>query len=389
MTTWSNWSGRETCEPAQLRFVRSVDELGAVVATAAETGRRVRVAGSGHSHSPLVPTSDVIVDVSGLSGVVAVDAAAGTARVWAGTTISALGRPLHDAGVALANQGDIDRQTIAGAVATGTHGTGRTLRNLSASVLGLTLVTATGDTVTYDAAHDPHLFEAARLGLGAFGVVTQIDLAVRPAYRLAERSWRAPYDELRGEVDEHVRRHRHFEFFWYPGRDVAVAKAIDETDAAPEYPLADEGGRIGWNYEVLPNHRPHLHTEIEVAVPLERSLDCLDELRHLIRSRFADLRWPIEYRTLAADDVWLSQAYERDVATISVHQGVDVSDVALFTACEAVFRRYDARAHWGKVHFSTGADLAAAHPRWADWWERRDVADPGGVFLNDALRAWR
>jgi FAD/FMN-containing dehydrogenase len=336
-----------------------------------------------------VPTDDVIVDVSGLSGVIGVDTEAGSARVWAGTTINALGRPLHDAGVALANQGDIDRQAIAGAVATGTHGTGRTLRNLSSSVRGLTMVTATGDVVTCSASERPELFEAARLGLGAFGVVTELDLAVRPAFKLAERGWRAPYDELRPEVDEHTRRHRHVEFFWYPARDMAIVKAIDETDAQPEYPLADEGGRIGWNYEVLPNHRPNLHTEMEMAVPIDRSLDCLDELRDMLRARFPDLMWPIEYRTLAADDIWLSQAYQRDVATISVHQGVDTSDLPLFEACEAVFRRYDARPHWGKVHFFSADDLAAAHPRWGDWWSRRDDADPHGVFLNDVLTSWR
>jgi FAD/FMN-containing dehydrogenase len=389
MTTWSNWSGRESCEPSELRFVRSVDDLRAIVWQAAQDGRHVRVAGSGHSHFRLVPTDDVIVDLSGLAGVIDVDAAAGTARMWAGTTINNLGRPLPDADVALANQGDIDRQAIAGAVATGTHGTGRTLRNLSASVRGLRIVTADGNEIVCDAHNDPATFEAARLGLGAFGVVTQIELAVVPAYRLAESGWRAGYDELRPDIESLSDKHRHFEFFWYPGRDFAVAKAIDETDAPAVYPVGDEGSRTAWNYEVLPNHRPHLHTEMEFGVPFDRSLECLDEIRDLLTTQFPELVWPVEYRTLAADDVWLSQAYERDTATISVHQGIDVSDIPLFEACEAVFRRYGGRPHWGKVHFFDADDLAAAHPRWADWWERRDAVDPDGVFLNDVLSAWR
>jgi FAD/FMN-containing dehydrogenase len=331
----------------------------------------------------------VIVDVSGLSGVIAVDPVAGRARLYAGTRICELGRPLHDAGVALANQGDIDRQTIAGAVATGTHGTGNELRNLAASVVGLTLVTADGHVLRCSALEHRDVFEASRLGLGAFGIATEVELAVAPAYRLAESGWKQSYGELRPRIEEHVASHRHFEFFWYPGNDVAIAKTIDVTDEPARYPLGREGSRVGWSYEVLPNHRPHLHTEMEFAVPVATSLECLDEIRDLMRTEFPDLAWPVEYRTVASDDVWLSQAYERDVATISVHQGIDIDDTPLFRACESVFRRYDGRPHWGKMHEFDAADLASAHPRWRDWWERRDDVDPDGTFLNDVLARWR
>ena len=389
MTAWTNWSGSARADHADVRFVRSVDDVCAIVASAAGSGRHVRAAGSGHSHFPLVPTDDVIVDLSGLSGVLNVDHEAMTATVWGGSMIATLGRLLHDAGVALANQGDIDRQTIAGAIATGTHGTGRTLTNLSAAVVGLTLVDHRGMLVRCSADEHPELFEAARLGLGAFGIVARVDLAVVPAYRLAECSWRSGYDELRPDIAALTDRHRHAEFYWYPHRDTAFVKAIDRTDAPAEYPLADEGQRVAWSYEVLPSHRDRLHTETEFAVPLDRSLACLDEIVTLLRRDFPDLRWPIEYRTVAADDVWLSPAYVRDIATISVHQGVDADDGPLFAACERVFRRYDARPHWGKLHGCGAGDLAAAHPRWADWWTRRDAADPDGVFLNDVLAGWR
>ncbi|MEO6571188.1 MAG: D-arabinono-1,4-lactone oxidase, partial [Ilumatobacteraceae bacterium] len=175
----------------------------------------------------------------------------------------------------------------------------------------------------------------------------------------------------------------------YPDRDLAIAKSIDETTELPVYPLADEGGRIGWSFEVLANHRAQRHTEMEFAVPIDRSLECLDEVRSMIAGRFPDLSWPVEYRTLAGDDVWLSQAFDGDAATISIHQAADVSDVALFGACETIFRRYAGRPHWGKVHFFDGDDLAAVHPGWTAWWEVRDAIDPTGVFLNDTLRAWR
>ncbi|MEZ5297500.1 MAG: D-arabinono-1,4-lactone oxidase [Ilumatobacteraceae bacterium] len=164
---------------------------------------------------------------------------------------------------------------------------------------------------------------------------------------------------------------------------------IDETDEPAVYPLADEGARVGWNYEVLPNHRPRIHTEMEFAVPYDRSLDCLDEIRDLLTTEFTDVRMPVEYRTVAPDDVWLSPAYERDTATISVHRLIEFDDGPYFAACERIFRRYDGRPHWGKLHSYTADDLAAAHPRWHEWWSRRDAIDPTGTFLNATLRRWR
>lgn len=359
------------------------------MADATRRGRTVRTAGSGHSHFPLVPTDDVIVDVAGLSGVIAVDPDELVARVYGGTTIAALGRPLHDAGVAIPNQGDIDRQTIAGATATGTHGTGRALGNLSTRVAGLSLVVADGSVVRCAPDERSELWRAARLGLGAFGVVVEIELAVVPAFRLAESAFASTYGDLRSDIDRLVHEHRHAEFFWYPQSDRAFVKVIDRTDDPASYPLADEGARVGWNYEVLPNHRPRIHTEMEFAVPYERSLECLDEIRELVTSRFPEVKMPIEYRTVAADDVWLSPSYARDTATISVHRLIEFDDRPYFDACEQIFRRYDGRPHWGKMHAFTGDDLAAAHPRWTEWWSQRDTIDPTATFLNDTMRDWR
>ncbi len=389
MPLWSNWSGRHVARPQSLAFVRSEEDLQALVRSAAAKKLTVRAAGSGHSHAPLVPSQGVIVDTTGLSGVIETDAASARAWVWAGTPICMLGRPLHDAGLALANQGDIDRQAIAGAVATGTHGTGRELANLSASVVGACLVLATGERVSVSASANHELWPAARLTLGALGVVTRLQLQLRPAYRLVESGWEVPFDQLIEEIPARIARHRHFEFFWNPRSDVANAKAIDETDRAPEYPLASEGARCAWSYEVLPNHRPHPHTEMEYSVPADRGIDCLKAIRELLRTRFTDVRWPVEYRTLAADDVWLSTAYERPTVTISVHQAVDEDETAYYRACEEIFLAHDGRPHWGKVNYLDGNALATIHPRWHDWWRLRDAADPSGVFLNDWLRSVR
>lgn len=386
MASWSNWSGRQRSKPTALHFVRSEADVTAVVREAARAGRSIRVAGAGHSHAPLVVNDGEIIDSSGLAGVVRADRATRRARVWAGTRIYALGRPLHDAGLALANQGDIDRQAIAGAIATGTHGTGATLKNLTAAVTALRLVTATGEVVECNATANADLFRAARLNLGAFGVVTQLELQLVDAYRLQEHGWSESFDAVMDKLDSLVTATRHFEFFWYPHNDVAVAKSIDVTDAAAVYPLAEEGGRCAWSYEVLPNHRPVKHTEMEYSVPAEHGPACLRAIRELIRRDFADLKWPVEYRTVAADDVWLSMAFERPTVTISVHQDVNEDDEPYFRACEEIFKSYAGRPHWGKVHYLDGDELAARHPRWRDWWQARDAIDPKGVFLNEHLR---
>lgn len=369
--------------------MRSEADAASVASAARDAGHTVRVAGAGHSHQPLVPTDGVVVDVSALSGVIDTDRAAATASMWAGTPIYALGRPLHDAGLALINQGDIDRQLIGGAVGTGTHGTGATLGNLSSAVLGATVVLASGDVVDVDAASEPELWQVARLHLGAVGIVTKLQLRVRSAYRLRERGSIESYEELAPGLADAINAARHFEFFWYPRSDKAAVKYIDETDEEPQYPLAEEGARVGWNYEVLPNHRTWLHTEMEYSVPLESGPACLDAIRELLRRDFPDMPWPVEYRSLAPDDVWLSTAYDRPTVTISLHQDVEVDDEPMFRAAEEIFRSYDGRPHWGKVNYLDGDGLESIHPRWADWWSVRNRVDPTGVFLNDYLRSIR
>ena len=389
MASWNNWSGRQRSKPTALYFIRSEADAAAIVRQAGRAKQSVRIAGAGHSHAPLVVNNGVIVDASGLAGVVSTDAAMQRAWVWSGTRIYALGRALHDHGLALKNQGDIDRQAIAGAVATGTHGTGQTLQNLSASVTGIRMITASGDIVECSAERNAELFQAARLGLGAFGIVTQLQLQLREAYRLKEHGWSEPFDVLLPRLDTLVAQSRHFEFFWYPHTDIAVAKSTDATTADPEYPLAEEGSRLAWSYEVLANHRPLLHTEMEYSVPASDGPACMRAIRELIRKDFTGLRWPVEYRTLAADDVWLSTAYERPTVTISVHQDVNENDEPYFRACEEIFNAFSGRPHWGKVHYLDGAALASRHPRWREWWQARDAIDPSGTFLNEYLRTVR
>lgn len=389
MERWSNWSGKLRARPSTIAFPKTEADAVAIVEEAVAAGSTIRSVGTAHSHYPLVPTDHIIVDVSGLNGVVSTDPTRRRGRVRAGTTIHALGLPLLEEGLGLRNQGDIDRQTLAGATATGTHGTGVDQQNFSAAVTGLRIATADGDLRWVSDTEHVDVWTAARQHLGAFGVVTEIELQVRDAYRLRESGSTAPLDELLPALAEVVHEHRHFEFFWYPTTDQTVVKATDETNDAAEYPLAAEGTRCGWSHEVLSNSRTWPHTEMEYAVPQEAGPAALAAIRDMLRRDFPEMPFPVEYRTLAADDVWMSVAYERPTVTISLHMDAREDDEPMFRAAEAIFARFDGRPHWGKVHYRTGAELAALHPRWRDWWGIRDALDPTDVFLNDALRQLR
>jgi FAD/FMN-containing dehydrogenase len=274
-------------------------------------------------------------------------------------------------------------------LATGTHGTGLELQNLSASLVGARIVAADGAIIECDEDLRPDLLECARLSLGALGVVTEVTLRVREAYKLEERIWLEDLDAVLERIDEHSAASRHFEFFWLPGGTRAACKTLAETDADPVYPLAAEGKRLAWSYEVLANDRPDKHTEMEYSVPRQSGADCLRALREMIARDFPDLAWPLEYRNLAADEVWLSTAYRRPSVTISVHQGIDQPDEPLFRACEAIFLQHEGRPHWGKVHYLCGAEMARLHPRWEEWWRMRESFDPNGLFLNDHLDGLR
>jgi len=386
---WKNWSGRQQASLESLVFVRSEADACAVVSQSAKAGKTIRVAGAGHSHAPLVTNDSVIVDSSGLAGLLDVDKQAREAWIRAGSSIYSLGGQLNDHGLALRNQGDIDRQLLGGVIATGTHGTGQKLQNISASVTGLHIILATGEQVECSKSERPELFEIGRLSVGSAGLITRIRMKLQERAVLSEQIRVASYDDTMDQIPALITENDRFEFFWYPGTDEANIKTINPVSTEPQYPLAEEGGRVAWSYEVLPSHRPHLHTEMEYSVPAANGQACFAEIRRLIHTRFPEVQWPVEYRTVAADDIWLSMASERDTVTISVHQDIRQDEEPYYRACEEIFLAYDGRPHWGKVNYLSGNDFALIYPRWHDWWRVRDTHDPEGVFLNDYTRCLR
>ncbi|MGQ0824736.1 MAG: D-arabinono-1,4-lactone oxidase [Actinomycetota bacterium] len=385
MVEWSNWSGNVWATPARVEAPRSEAEVADLVRRAAVDELAVRPAGSRHSFTALCATNGVAVDLHRLCGIEAIDGEAGTVTVRAGTPISAIGADLRAAGLSLHNQGDVDTQTVTGAIGTGTHGTGPELANLSSAVTEVRIVTATGDVVHATEDVNPGLFQAARLSLGALGVITSVTFRCVPTYNLHECVWYEGANESLELLAERIAATRHYEFFWYPFRDLFEHKALALTNAPPD-PLPDrKRERIGASHCVFPSIREHRFNEMEYSVPAEHGAACFAEIRMLLMTRFPEVQWPVEYRTLGSDDVWLSPAHGRPTVTISIHEDAARPYESLFRECEAVFRSYDGRPHWGKIHSRTAADLAPCFDRWEHFWRLRAELDPDGRFLNDHL----
>jgi len=377
MSAWQNWSGSVACTPARLAMPRRIDELCELVRSA----RQVRVVGTGHSFVPLCATDGLLLNLDRLEGEIEADPSTRQAWIPAGWKISALGAPLQAHGLGLANQGDIDTQALAGAIGTGTHGTGPSLGSLSTMVSGLRLVTLAGQLVE---STDAEFLRAARLSLGLFGVVTAIRLRLRPAYRLHERVWREPIEACLARLDERIAATRHFEFFWAPQTDDCLMKALDPTDTVA--PPAREGERVDWSHRIFPSIRERRFNECEYCVPAGSGPACFAELRRLMRGRFPDIAWPIEYRTLAGDDALLSPTQGAPSVTLSLHEGTDRPHVEFFTAAEAICRAHGGRPHWGKWHSLDRDALDRLYPGAEDFRALRRGRDAEAKFLNDYLQ---
>ena len=391
MAEWSNWAGNVTTRPVRIADPGNEAAIVECVAQARAEELAIRVVGSGHSFMPIAATDGLAIDASRLAGVARFEKAASRAWIRAGSKLTTLGPLLAARGLAMENLGDIDVQALGGAIATGTHGTGPTLPNLSARVSGLRLIGADGALRVLRAEDDAEALEAARVSLGVLGIVTAVRLDLVPAYRLREHIERIPVDEILESLDERIAATRHFEFFWYPQARRAEAKALDPTDE-PATPPRDENGepvgdRIGPSHEILPSVRPQRFVEMEYALPAASGPACFDAVRERMRSRHPDVAWPVEYRTLRADDAWLSPAHGRDTVTISIHQDVNLPYRDFFADIEPIFLEHDGRPHWGKMHGLTAAELEPRYPRFGAFVAERAKRDPEGRFLNAHLRA--
>jgi FAD/FMN-containing dehydrogenase len=381
--SWCNWSQSVRCAPK--RIERPADEA-ELVALLRGSEISVRVAGRGHSHTPLVATDGLLLELDALAGIEACDPAAREATVRAGTRLSQLGAPLREHGLAMENLGDVDVQALAGAISTGTHGTGRRLRSLASQVVGLRLFTAGGDRLECSESDAARVFAAARVGLGAFGVISALRLRLLPAYRLHERIWREDVEPALETLAERIESNRHFEFFWLPQKDRLELKTLNPT-SLPDGPVPDRRReRVGPAHEILPSVREIPHVEMEYSVPAEHGVACFLALRERMRSRHPEVVWPIEYRTVASDEIPLSPACGRETVTLSLHQAAELPYREFFADCEAIFRNVKGRPHWGKLHSLRAAELRELYPGWEQFHAVRRELDPRGRLLNEHLR---
>ncbi|MEV5208663.1 D-arabinono-1,4-lactone oxidase [Micromonospora sp. NPDC053740] len=397
MRQFVNWSGSLSFTPGEFAEPADEDAVRELVVRARQDGRTIRPVGSGHSSSPLVRTDDILLSADRLAGVITEDA--DRARVWAGTKLKALGEGLYDAGLAMDNLGDVDYQSIAGATASGTHGTGIGFGNLCTQVTGVRLVTGTGDVLEISADENAHLVPAARLSLGALGVVTQVTLQVQPQYELRRRAWCAHLEWTLDHLAELQHTNRNMDFYWYPRSDQTQIRTMNRADqasgervwAAPRVPDSGPWGapheiRSGPAHRTIPRERDLRFEEIEYMLPSEAFPACFAEVRRRILQRHRTVvGWRVLVRSIAADDIWLSNAYGRPTTTIACLQNTSLPYEDYFRDMEAVFRQYGGRPHWGKKHWLTARDLRPLYPRWDDFQNARRRLDPDGVFLSPDL----
>ena len=427
MAEWRNWAGTVVAHPDEVVRARDVAHVQSVVRSAHDAGLRVKAVGAGHSFTAIAEPVDVQLRLDALTGVHSVDEATGRVWVGAGTTVRALGAQLWQRGLALPNQGDIDAQSVAGALATGTHGTGAGFPGMAAAVTGLVLVLADGSLLRIDGRHQPDLVPAAAVGLGALGIVTAVELACVPRFLLAADEGPVGLSELLDGLDERVESADHFEFFWFPHTDRALrltkTRVHDPARRAPlprwrarlEDELLANGALEGmcrvaaraprltpainavsgralsarsftdWSHLVFANSRRVRFRESEWSVPRAAVADLVRELAAYTRRKEQPVPFPVEVRFGAADDRWLATAYGRDSGYVAVHQYHRMAHEEFFGAFWAMLRDLDARPHWGKMHDLDAPRLRARYPRFEAFLALRDQLDPDRVFANPHL----
>jgi FAD-linked oxidoreductase len=419
---WRNWAGDQRCLPARMERPSSRAELVEAVKRATDGGLTIRAVGAGHSFTDVACTGGLMVEFDRLDRVLDVDREAGLVKVEGGIGLRALNEAIWGYGLALENLGDIDAQTVAGAVSTATHGTGARYRNLSALIEGMELVLPDGTLLEVSATEQPELLPAVRVGLGALGVIATITFRTIPAFTIRRIDSPLPLDETLARLDELADGSDHFEFYVFPHTETALLRQSERTEEQPtprgrllefgqevvlenwvigtiarigrRFPsripelsrfVASRLGRstkVDRSYRVYASKRRVRFTEMEYAIPRERAREAIEALLAAAERADPPVGFPIEVRFVAGDDSHLSPTHERDSCYVAVHQFEGMAWESYFRAVESIMSEYGGRPHWGKRHFQTAATLAELYPRWRDFQALRARLDPGGSFRN-------
>lgn len=419
---WINWAGNQSCIPNCRFSPASEDEL---VSTLKSAKGVVRAVGAGHSFSAVVPTNDTLISTDLLSGLVRHDPEKMQATLLAGTRLNSVGPILQSIGQAVPNMPDTDYAALGGSIVNSVHATGKSFGSMSSYVTGMKLATVSGDLLECGAEKNPQIFQAGRTSVGALGIVSEITLQNQASYSLTERNRIERFEDVFDDMEARCKAHRHFECFPIPYSSLCVTVATDIAkpgdksvgeedpqavntlrdvfDAVSWIPLVGEGLydkllsseltdaaetiRTGPSYKVFPHVRVVRFREMEYTVPAEAGPACIREILHTIKEKNLPLSFPIEYRYVKADDIWLSMFEGQDGCSISVHQFGDLDYKAPFAEIEPVFWKYGGRPHWGKIHTLDATRLAKLYPRhWQDFQEVRRELDPHGKLMNPHLR---
>ena len=423
---FQNWGKTIDSTVQELIYPNSEDSLAEIVRSASKQGKNIRVVGSGHSWTHLVKTNQILVSLDDWQGELEVNKPMLQATVKAGTKLFRLSEFLFSNGMAMENMGDIDRQSIAGALSSGTHGTGIQFGVLANQLREITFVNGKGELVTCSPENNLPLFKAAQVSLGSLGIITRMKLQAVPAYHLRCVKKKESFDEVLAQIDKHKKENRNFELFWFPYSDTVATKYLNETKEPADQPgfgkyLVDvvyengtfymiseltrmfnglaksvsllAAGGISSGVEIAPSHKiyasPRLvrFYEMEYGVPSEYGPEVLRKIRDFIAKEKINVHFPIEYRYVKGDDIYISPAHGRETCFISVHMYLGMPYKAYFDGLEKIFNQYDSRPHWGKMHTLTAKDLKPKYPKWDDFLNFREEQDPNGVFLNDYLKS--
>tara|TARA_R110001592_G_scaffold7126_1_gene40164 strand:- start:31180 stop:32577 length:1398 start_codon:yes stop_codon:yes gene_type:complete len=415
---WKNWSGNQVCYPQHKHAPTSVDALKEIILSSKGS---IRTVGSGHSFSELIPTNDSLISIRRLNGLNSVDPSNKTASFLAGTTLSETGPLLAQHHQGLFNMPDVDHQTLAGAISTATHGTGRGLGSLSSYVSNLTLITAKGEELRCNQTENPELFNAAKVSLGAFGVITEINIQNTDAYKLKREAFWLPIEEVISTSESLSKNNRHFEFFYFPFTGMSLVDTLnittetiqstEELDAnsgimdlknardylswSPKLRQLIVGGylktqtnisRVDHSHSIYVNDRNVRFNEMEYHLPIEHGMRALSEVISTIERNFSEVFFPIECRYIKSEDAWISPFYHRDSISIAVHRYFEEDYSALFKAIEPILQKYAGRPHWGKINTFTDTQCRNAYPKWQQFLDIRKEYDPEGKFLNPYLK---
>lgn len=421
---WKNWSGSVQFEPQAVHYPTSEDEVCNLVKQAAAQGRRIRVVGAAHSFTPLVATDGLLVSLDRMQGMISADKGTLRAWVWAGTRLRALGALLHAEGLGMENLGDIDVQSIAGALSTGTHGTGVNFGTLATQLRGITLVDGLGELRTLRFDQDGDDFKAAQISLGALGIITRVELQAVPAYKLTYVSAKTTLRAMLDQLPDYKARNRNFEAYFFPFTQTCQTKELNISDAEPDkrgigrwfndiflengvFSVLSNisrfipgtsaamsktaawgvsaGKTTAWSHQVFATPRLVRFHEMEFNIPQEHFEAAITEIEATIRKRNFRVHFPLECRWVKADDILISPAHGRDSAYIAAHMYKGMAYQEYFQAIETILKGFGGRPHWGKMHNFTAVDCRERYPRWDDFQAIRQRFDPQGIFLNAYL----